>query len=386
MHILMILANAFRPDPRVAREATALVRAGHRVTVLCWDRRAELPARSDHEGVEIRRLHSVRSAYGSGWRQLFYLPRFWREAVRQGVALAPDAVHCHDLDTLVAGTRLKRRLGCKLVYDAHEDYPAMMSLYLPGSLVRGLSWLERRLQGRADETITASTVFADKLRARGVKRVTTIGNYQPLEPFAAIDAAAIARARAELGLGPGDFMVAYIGGLSRNRSLLPFIEAARGLAGVTALIWGEGHQRAAVEAAVEGADNLRFLGWLPAERVPLLTSAADCIYYCLRPDYPGAEFNAPNTLSNAMAAGRPIIANDVGDLGRIVRETGCGLLLPAVDAQAIRRAIDELRDPARRLQMGSAGRAAAEAVYNWGAAETELRGIYQRLGAGPMHE
>jgi hypothetical protein len=36
--------------------------------------------------------------------------------------------------------------------------------------------------------------------------------------------------------------------------------------------------------------------------------------------------------------------------------------------------------------MGNAGRAAAEAVYNWGAAETELRGIYQRLGAGPMHE
>lgn len=372
----MLLSNAFRPDPRVAREAAALVAQGHRVTVLCWDRQAELPASGEYEGAQIQRVQTILTAYGSGPRQLFYTPRFWQTAIQRGLALKPDAVHCHDLDTLYAGARLKKRLGCKLVYDAHEDYPALMSLYLPRPFVAALSWLERRLLKNVDATITASSVFADKLSARRVQNVVTIGNYQPIAPFDALRPEAVAAARSALGLKPEQLVIAYIGGFTRNRLLLPFIEAARGLPGVQALLWGDGHQRAAVEEAVKDAPNVRYLGWLPAVDVPLYTSVADVVYYCLRPDYPGAEFNAPNTLANAMAAGRPILANDVGDLGRIVRQTGCGLLLDSVTPESIRAAVEQLRDPALRQRMGRAGRAAAEAEYNWAAAAERLIKIY----------
>lgn len=375
----MLLSNAFRPDPRVAREAAALAHAGHAVTVLCWDREARFPPEESISGYRVQRVQSVRTRYGAGARQLLYLPRFWAAATRWARALAPQIVHCHDLDTLPAGWWLKARTGARLVYDAHEDYPALMSLYLPGLLVRALSLLERLLLRQVDATITASTVFADRLRARGIAPVVTIGNYQPLEPFDALDPAAVAAARGELGLGPKDLVVAYIGGFSRNRQLLPLIEAATGLEGVHVLLWGDGHQRAAVEQAVQGRPNVRYLGWLPAEEVPLYTAVADVIYYCLLPDYPGAVCNAPNTLSNAMAAGRPLIANDVGDLGRIVRETGCGVLLTEVTPAAIRQAVEALRDPATRQQMGQAGRAAAEARYNWTAAERELLDLYARL-------
>jgi glycosyltransferase involved in cell wall biosynthesis len=148
------------------------------------------------------------------------------------------------------------------------------------------------------------------------------------------------------------------------------------------LLWGDGHLRVAVEAAAVQTANVHYLGWLPAEDVPLHTHLADVIYYCLVSDYPGAIYNAPNTLSNAMAAGRPIIANDVGDLGRIVRQTGCGVLLPEVTPQAIRQAVEALRDPGARQQLGSAGRAAAESNYNWAAAERELGRVYAQLLGG----
>jgi glycosyltransferase involved in cell wall biosynthesis len=174
-------------------------------------------------------------------------------------------------------------------------------------------------------------------------------------------------------------VLAYIGGFSRNRQLLPLIEAARGMPGVQVLLWGDGHQRAAVEQAVRDTPNVRYLGWLPAEQVPLHMGVADAIYYCLLPGYPGAVYNAPNTLSNAMAAGRPIIANDVGDLGRIVRQTGCGILLPEVTPAAIRQAVEILHDPLVRRRIGAAGRAAAEAEYNWTAARQQLVQVYDRL-------
>jgi len=67
-HIVMLLSNAFRPDPRVAREAQALLDTGYRVTLICWDRQAELPEHETQNGLDIIRVHNVQSVYGSGWR------------------------------------------------------------------------------------------------------------------------------------------------------------------------------------------------------------------------------------------------------------------------------------------------------------------------------
>ncbi|MGC9469403.1 MAG: glycosyltransferase family 4 protein [Anaerolineae bacterium] len=381
-HIAMLLSNGFRPDPRVAHEAKALVEAGCEVTVLCWDREDEFPANEAVDGYRIDRVQSIPTGYGAGPRQLTRTPLFWREAVRRVLDLGADVVHCHDLDTLPAGWWLKRRLGVPLVYDAHEDYPALMSLYLPNPMVSMLSWLEQRLLRKVDYTITASSVFADKLRNQGVDPVVTIGNYQPLAPFDVISPDEVEAARSRLGLNADDFAAAYIGGFSRNRQILPLIKAGRHLPTVRILIWGDGYQRDQVEAAVRETQNASYRGWLPAEQVPLYTRAVDAIYYCLLSDYPGAVYNAPNTLSNAMAAGRPIIANDVGDLGRIIRETGCGILVPEPSPDAIRVAIELLQDRAVRERMGEAGRRAAEMRYNWNTVAEQLYRVYEELGAG----
>ncbi len=378
-HILMLLTNAYRPDPRVRKEARALLERGYRVTILAWDRLGELAAEDSDQGVRILRVQGLPGGYGSGLRQLVRLPRFWRRALQLAAGLQPQAVHCHDLDTLPAGWRLKRRLKIPLVYDAHEDYPALMSLYLPRPLTSGLRWLENRLVGAADATLTASTLVADQFRRRGVQPLAVIPNVPELGPFEALTPEQIAAARESLGLAPERLVVAYIGGFSRNRELLPLIAAGRQLPEVDFLLWGDGHQRQAVEGAIAGSPNLRYLGWLPPEQVPLMTGLADVIYYCLKTDYPGAVYNAPNTLANSMAAGRPILANRVGDLGRIVEATGCGVLLEAVTPDSIRAALQTLQDPQLRARLGAAGRQAARESYNWGAVKQRLWQVYANL-------
>ncbi len=378
-NILMLLSNPFRPDPRVAREARSLVEWGHHVIIVCWDRQAEYPERESLDGIKIIRVQSVRSAYGSGPRQLFYLPRFWLEAIHLATETSPDVVHCHDLDTLYAGRRIKKQTGCHLVYDAHEDYPALMSLYLPGLMVRVLAWWERGMIRSVDHTITASSMLADKLADAGIHQVTTIGNYQPLETFDISSEVERVQSREKLGIKESNLFIIYIGGFSRNRLLLPLIRAVQGIPQVQVILWGDGHQRQSVEEAIKAVPEVRYCGWLPAEQVPRMMAAGDVIYYCLNPDYPGAIYNAPNTLSYAMAAGRPILANAVGDLGRIVRETGCGILLEQVTPQTIRKAIETLRDPSLRSMLGQAGRIAAEGRYNWNMAKHLLSQVYKGL-------
>lgn len=383
-HIVMLLSNAFRPDPRVDKEADSLRRAGYTVTIICWDRTLEMPSETTlQNGVRLIRIQSVPTVYGAGPRQIFYTPRFWNAAIQKALALKPDLVHCHDLDTLYAGVQLKKMLGCKLIFDAHEDYPALMSLYLPGFFVPMLNILERRWLRHVDAIYAASSVYLDKLTAAGFSPTVHIPNVQHLTPFESITPDQILRARQELGLDPEAYVISYIGGFTRNRLLLPLIEAMRSLPTTTLLLWGDGHQREAVEDAIQGLANVRYLGWLPPNQVPLYTCLSDAVYYCLKHDYPGAIYNAPNTLSNAMAAGKPVIANDIGDLGRIVRKTGCGLLLDEVTPQTIGDAIIKLSDPALRRKLGEAGHAAAEHEFNWRVIEQRMLEIYHSLLVQP---
>jgi glycosyltransferase involved in cell wall biosynthesis len=177
-------------------------------------------------------------------------------------------------------------------------------------------------------------------------------------------------------LNPDDYLVVYIGGFSLNRMLLPLIDAVTGLPDVHLILWGDGHQKAAIQEAIRNIPNARYLGWASANNVPLFTSMADVIYYCLKPDYP---FSSPNTLSNAMLAGRPILVTRVGDLEQIVEETGCGIILNEATSKSIHNALEILRDPSLRQKLGQAGRKAAEKQYNWENESQKLLAIYESL-------
>lgn len=350
------------------------------MTVICWDRHGELAEHEIRDGFRIVRVKTVNAGYGTGWRLSYQIPRFWRRAVRLGIEREPDVVHCHDLDTLYAGWRIKKRLGCPLIYDAHEHYPAMMALSFPPPLVRGFALWERRLMRHVDATITASTVLRDEFASRGVSPAVTLGNYHDLEPYRAVTKAEVSQLRARFGVTPADVMVAYIGGFSPNRMLLPMIEAAGLLPEVKFHIWGDGAQRRAIEQAIAARPNVSYHGWLTATELPCHFKAADVIFYGLKLDYPGAIYNAPNTLSCAMAAGRPVVATDVGDLGRIVRAADCGVLLAEVTPRAIAGAIERLLDPATRARLGGNGLRAAEGRYNAAAQRASLLELYRGLG------
>ena len=381
----MILSNPFRPDPRVDQEARSLSAHGHQVTVICWDRRGELTRQETRDGFRILRIQNVKASYGTGWRLSVQIPRFWRQAVRLAIELKPDVVHCHDLDTLYAGWHVKKRLDCSLIYDAHEHYPAMVSLSLPTALVRALMLWEGWLMRGVDAAITASTVLGDEFVSRGLSPVVTLGNYHELAPYEAVTEIEVRDLRMRLGVEPDDVVVAYIGGFSPNRMLLPMIRAAELLPDVRFHIWGDGAQRAAIEQAAVGRSNVSYHGWLSPTELPCHFKAADVIFYCLRLDYPGAVYNAPNTLSCAMAAGRPVVATDVGDLGRIVRAADCGILIGEATPRAIAAAVEQLLDPATRARLGGNALRAAQGPYNAMTQRAQLIALYDGLGLDATH-
>jgi glycosyltransferase involved in cell wall biosynthesis len=133
-----------------------------------------------------------------------------------------------------------------------------------------------------------------------------------------------------------------------------------------------------VEAADRGPH--RILGRrVPPDQVVNIMRSCDVVYYGLRPDFPNNRFSAPNALYSALEAGRPLLTTDVGEIARVVRDEGCGILLAAPTAEAVSAGLARLRVPQVREAMAENARRAAETRYNWAAAEAELLQLYRQL-------
>jgi len=375
-HIAMLLSNAFRPDPRVHKEARSLVQAGYRVTIICWDRQSELASHEIIEGIKIRRL-AIRSNYGVGGRQIFYLPRFWRQALQELRRLQPDIMHCHDLDTAPAGFWYARAHRLPWILDAHECYPEQVrGLRVNRFIYYMLLFLERQMTRRATHVITVGNLLAQRFRAMG-GRVSVVGNYQPLGEFNSTNRLS----RADLGLHPDAFVVAYIGGFTPGRAILPLIRATQYAPEVIVLLLGDGPQREMIESELSKYPRARYLGRVPQEQVPNYTALVDVVYYGLNHHITddNIHYSSPNALFNALAAGKPLLTTNLGEIARIVQEEQCGIIVEPLTPERLAAAIEQLRDPAVRASMSINARRAAREKYNWDVAAATLLRLYQQL-------
>jgi colanic acid biosynthesis glycosyl transferase WcaI len=109
---------------------------------------------------------------------------------------------------------------------------------------------------------------------------------------------------------------------------------------------------------------MRFLPYQPRERLAEVQATADVSLVTLAPGR--GRTSVPSKVMGYMAAGRPVVASvDSGcDTAREIEESGCGVVVPPGDPEALARAIsDLLADEHRREQLGRAGRQRVEERY-----------------------
>lgn len=100
--------------------------------------------------------------------------------------------------------------------------------------------------------------------------------------------------------------------------------------------------------------NLEFKGQLRREEIALLFSKGGV--FCL----PSYMENSPNTIMEAMAAGLPVVASDVGDVRRMVAHRESGIVIDGVEVSDIADAIESLlKDEEGHFKAGQMGRSIA---------------------------
>lgn len=371
--VLMLVSNAASHDPRVAVEAASLVRAGHEVTVLGWDRGGDEPVEEVREGVRIVRVRN-----SLGMRLLVYdilrLPSFWRRALRRALQIHAESpvsiVHAHDLDTLPVGVRLKEVTGAKLVYDAHEVFPYMVEQSRAARFAPRFERMERGLVPKADLVIAAGPGHREYLAPMTASPIAIVTNSKPL-PSESYEPPRNPR-----------MTVAYIGGLDPARLLVPLAELAVEDGTFDVVVAGDGPLAAPIEElAARSSGRLRYLGVVPMVQVVPMTKGADVVFAVFDPAKRLNRIGVPNKFFEALAAGRPVLVSEGTWVGAEVEASDCGVAIE-YSKEALRAALAALRDdPRRRELMGRNALRLARDRYNWAKDERALLEAYSDLGA-----
>jgi colanic acid biosynthesis glycosyl transferase WcaI len=176
--------------------------------------------------------------------------------------------------------------------------------------------------------------------------------------------------RAAWGIAPGDFVVGYSGNLGRAHEVETVLAAARTLRerpDVKFLFIGGGHHSGPLgtRVAAEGLTNVLFQPYQPRDKLAQSLAAPDVHWVSLRPALEGLI--VPSKFYGAAAAGRPVIAvtDADGELARLVRAHGCGVVIEPGDGAGMARAITQLAaDRQACARMGGQARAMIEARFS----------------------
>jgi glycosyltransferase involved in cell wall biosynthesis len=296
----------------------------------------------------------------------------------------PDVVHTHTAKAGALG-----RIAAAVYNGARSPrYRCLVVHTFHGHVMHGYfgpvtNWLvrftERSLALLADRIVTISERqhqdIVTRFRIAPAEKVSIVPLGFELEPF--FDLPPSDRVRRSLGVPADALVIGFVGRLVSIKDPLALVEAFAGLfekcPAAVLLIVGDGELRAAVEQDVQRRGLTRqvvFAGW--REDLPSIYSAIDIVALTSRNE------GTPVTLIEAMAAGRPVVATDVGGVADIVEHGTSGWLVEAGDRNGLLQALGRLaRDPAERQRLGHNGRMRARARFQATRLADDLDGLYR---------
>ncbi len=386
--------------------AFALAKRGHRITVVTSrlrydDPLARLPEQETVGGVDVIRIAT--SGFGRAGlfgRAVDYLTFYFsaaralfQKARRGDVIVAKTDPPLLSLVTMPVA-RLRGARAVNWLQDIYPDVATVLGVgrgRLRGIPLTFLRWWRNRALPKAALNVAIGERMATMLRGIGVPpgRIRVIPNWADgtlVRPVRADENAL----RRQWRFGD-DVVIGYSGNLGRAHdaetilqamdltearaaSQLVMAQIANGgaLAPVAAprISWlfvggGAQFERLRAESRRRGHLNVQFQPYQPREQLAESLSTPDIHLISLRPGLEGLI--VPSKYYGIAAAGRPaiFIGASEGEIGRILTETGTGLVVAEGDGAGLADAVRKLvEDPRLREEMGRRARALFEARFD----------------------
>jgi glycosyltransferase involved in cell wall biosynthesis len=251
--------------------------------------------------------------------------------------------------------------------------------------VRVYEKLDRALLPLATRVVCLSNAQADQLaRRRGLARkIRVVHNVVEVRSISDEGRTELRhRLRMRLGLPNESAIVATAGRLSPEKGTAFFLQAMPAVAKwfpmARFVVFGSGSLKAQLEARAQKLGlgmSLRFAGFVPdfAELLPGVDLLVN----------PSLSEVMPNVVLEAMAAGVPVIATNVGSVAEIAGPDDAIALIPPGDSAAIARAVsDLLHNSDRTAALGQAGQRRVRAAFSPANQKAQLRALYEEMVPG----
>jgi glycosyltransferase involved in cell wall biosynthesis len=309
--------------------------------------------------------------------------------VRAGIGINVDVIYQRHARFSLCGAVLARmtRRPLFLEYNASEAFTGKYWNKTP--LTRQLARCERAVLSTASRIFVVSEVGRRELIARGVPSERIVLNPNGVSPdrFASGSGTAVRR---DLGLSPEDVVVGFVGtfGPWHGAPLLArvFARLCHDMPRLRGLFVGDGPEldQTREEIGINGGDGaVRFVGHVHPSEIPRYLDACDILVSPQVPLPDGIEFfGSPTKLFEYMAAGKGIVASQLGQIAEVLEDGRTALLVEPGDETALSAAISKLADaPKLRAQLGAAARQRARERHTWAASARRVAASYEELGA-----
>lgn len=338
MNIVM-LTNTYLPHVGgVARSVAAFSaeyrRRGHQVLVVAPEFDNQ-PA----DELDVVRVPAIQNFNGSDFSAVLPVSGLLTETLD---SFRPDIVHAHHPYLLgMTALRIARYRELPLVFTHHtlyEQYTHYVPLDSP-AFKRFVIELATRYANLCDQVFAPSESIADLLRERDVlSPIAVVPTGVDVERFAHGDGA---RFRAAHGIPDDAFVVGHLGRLAPEKNLEFLAGAvARFLKSAPMahfLLVGEGPLEPVIRAVFEReglADRLQVAGILQPPELVDAYHAMDVFAFASRSESQGM------VLTEAMAAGVPVVGLDAAGVREVVRDRRNGRLLREQSVEAFAAALD----------------------------------------------
>jgi len=323
-------------EQRIILECRKAIERGHQVLIACQPGSGILAKAQENNipSVEV----TMRSGFDPrAMLQLTQLMRSWKA----------DVVNTHSGKDTWLGSIAARLAGVRLlVRTRHLSMPLSTS---------PLNFVHRMADGiiTTGETIRQELITRNRLPAERIISIATGVSIKRFDPQS-VDATAV---RLELGLSLNTqvvTMVAVLRGMKRHDLFVEMAQILRGrFPEAHFLIAGDGPGRETIEGLIRDAGmqgRITMTGY--RQDVEAVMAASDVVV--LTSD---RNEGVPQSLSQAMAMGKPVVAAPVGSTAELVRNEETGLMVTCGDASSFAEAVARLlEDPELRRHLGETAR------------------------------
>ena len=364
MLVSMLAHNSIRDDARILKEALSLKEAGFDVKIYGLTNnktgehfevtdqkipvqltyRAPVGSRSDllqslpmtvavDQSLNVKKY--LRSNGTVRWNRIL------RSFKHQGLLVAdavlrsrqmPDIVHIHDHLCLTASHILKEYLGANIVWDAHEIYEDLAGAERKRRAANRYIISENLKNIDAFITVNQSIAEFYSKNYPDLPNPVILHNASNKLPSVKYDG----RLHAEAALDPDQKILLFQGGLSPHRGISELLQAAQFLPSDWSVVFmGSGKMAEKINSVASSlpesrTGNARIVCLPPVAHKELLLWTAGATLGAIPYRNIGLNhlFCTPNKLWEFPAAGVPILATDLDEMGKIIRTYGTGIIIP----------------------------------------------------------